>query len=268
VAKKSNSKKSTAPARKPSAPPVAKKVKKPVRPVAKASAAKAASAPAKPAAKPARKPIPAKAVTSYMATLKAKASAAHASALSANRLAAKPPKKIKCPLTKSELEEFRRVLLDKRRAILGDMNSIEADALRTNRQDGSGDLSNMPTHPADIGSDNFEQEFTLGLLDSERKLLSEINAALERVEAGTFGVCVGTGEAIGMPRLRARPWAKYCIEYAKMLEKGLVIPEEDRAPSASDDDEDDDDVSPAENDSDDMEEAEDDDGFGQDDSED
>ena len=40
----------------------------------------------------------------------------------------------------------------------------------------------MPTHPADIGTDNFEQEFTLGLLESERTLLSEINAALERID--------------------------------------------------------------------------------------
>jgi len=184
----------------------------------------------------------------------------------------KPPKKIKSTLTKTELDEFRQVLLDKRRAILGDMSSIEADALRTNRQDGSGDLSNMPTHPADIGSDNFEQEFTLGLLDSERKLLSEINAALERIDGGTFGVCLGAGcgcdEIIGIARLRARPWAKYCIEYAKMLEKGLVPPEREQTPAAAEDDEDEDDTSPAESDTDESEEADDDDGFGQEDTED
>lgn len=151
-------------------------------------------------------------------------------ALKAKRAAAKaaPVRKIKSPLTKAELEQFRRLLMEKRRALLGDMSGIEAEALRTNRQDGSGDLSNMPTHPADIGTDNFEQEFTLGLLESERTLLSEINAALDRIEAGTFGVCLGTGQIIGTPRLQARPWAKYCIEYAKLIEKGLVQPSEDR----------------------------------------
>ena len=246
MAKKSNVKKNTAPARKPSTPP-AKKVKKPARFVVKPPAAKPmmkAKTTSKPASRPAAIVAP------------------------PPKQAAKPHKKIKSPLSRTELEEFRHVLLDKRRAILGDMSSIEADALRTNRQDGSGDLSNMPTHPADIGSDNFEQEFTLGLLDSERKLLSEINQALERIDGGTFGVCVGTGEVISLPRLRARPWAKYCIEYAKLLEKGLVVPENEQPPNAADEEEDEDDASPAESDADETEEADDDDGFVQEDSED
>jgi len=246
VAKKSNVKKSTAPARKPSAPPP-KKAKKTARFVSKPPAARPATK-TKATHKPASRP------TGITAP--------------PPKQAVKPPKKIKSPLSRTELEEFRRVLLDKRRAILGDMSSIEADALRTNRQDGSGDLSNMPTHPADIGSDNFEQEFTLGLLDSERKLLSEINQALERIDAGTFGVCVGTGEVIGLPRLRARPWAKHCIEYAKLLEKGLVVPESEQPSNAADDEEDEDDASPAESDADETGETDDDDAFGPEDTED
>jgi RNA polymerase-binding protein DksA len=153
---------------------------------------------------------------------------------------ASKPIKLKCPLSKSELAEFRRLLLDKRRAILGDMSGIESEALRTNRQDGSGDLSNMPTHPADIGTDNFEQEFTLGLLESERALLKEINEALDRIENGTYGVCLGTGQPIGLARLRARPWAKYCIEYARLMEKGLVRPSEQLGGAGGDDEEDED----------------------------
>ena len=250
MAKKLPTKKNAAPARKPSAP-TAKKVQKPARPVAKA-ATKPTTVTKSLKSGTVRKPIPYRAMAIAAPAPKP----------------VKPAKKVKSPLTKSELEEFRQVLLEKRRAILGDMNSIEADALRTNRQDGSGDLSNMPTHPADIGSDNFEQEFTLGLLDSERKLLSEINAALERIENGTFGVCAGTGQIIATARLRARPWAKYCIEYAKMLEKGLVPPENDQTPADNDDEDDDDDVSPAESDSDETDDAEDDDGFVQEDAED
>ncbi len=133
----------------------------------------------------------------------------------------------KSVLSKSELDEFRKMLMDKRRALLGDMSGIEAEAFRTNRQDRSGDLSNIPIHPADIGSDNYEQEFTLGLLESERTLLTEINEALERMEAGSYGICLGTGKPIDKARLRARPWAKYCIDYARMREKGLVQPEDE-----------------------------------------
>lgn len=135
--------------------------------------------------------------------------------------------KVKSPLTKADLEEFRKMLMEKRRALLGDMSGIEAEAFRTNRQERSGDLSNIPIHPADIGSDNYEQEFTLGLLESERTLLTEINDALDRMDEGTYGICLGTGNPIDKARLKARPWAKYCIEYARLIEKGLVRPNEE-----------------------------------------
>jgi len=129
--------------------------------------------------------------------------------------------KVKSRLKKSQLKEFRQMLLEKRRELVGDMD-IEAGSMRTNRQEGSGDLSNMPTHPADIGTDSYEHEFTLGLLESERVLLEKINAALERIDNGTYGICLGTGKPISLARLRARPWARYCIEFTRQLEKGLV----------------------------------------------
>ena len=141
----------------------------------------------------------------------------------------KPPKikKLKTPLTKKQLKEFKEMLLEKRRSLIGDMSGIEGNSLGKNMQESSGDLSNMPTHPADIGSDNFEHEFTLGLLESERALLVEINEALDRVADCSFGVCLGTGKPIGLPRLRARPWCRYGIEYQRMIEKGLVRPGDD-----------------------------------------
>lgn len=129
----------------------------------------------------------------------------------------------KSPLSRTELTGFRRMLLKKRQSIVGDMNGIEAEALRT-RQESSGDLSTMPTHPADIGTDNYEHEFSLGLLESERALLAEINDALARIDEKTYGICMGTGGEIGKARLKARPWARYCIEHARKIEKGLVRP--------------------------------------------
>lgn len=141
----------------------------------------------------------------------------------AGRPASRKLKKLKSPLTKKQLAGFREKLLEKRRDLLGDMNAIEHTALGNGRG-GSGDL--MPTHPADLGSDNYEQEFTLGLLESERTLLKEIHEALERIDEGIYGVCLGTGKPIGLPRLNARPWAKYCIDYARMVEKGLIRPGE------------------------------------------
>ena len=136
--------------------------------------------------------------------------------------APKKKKKLKSPLKKSQLARYRKMLLEKRRALLGDMSGIAAGAFRGGN--GGGDLSSMPTHPADIGSDNYEQEFSLGLLESERALLEEIDEALQRIEDRTYGVCVGTGKPIGVPRLNARPWSKYGIEYARMVEQGLIRP--------------------------------------------
>lgn len=133
---------------------------------------------------------------------------------------------VKTPLTKAQLKEFRQMLLDKRHSILGDMSGIKAEAARRGGRGDRSDLSNMPTHPADLGTDNYEHEFSLGLLESERALLEEIDEALARIENRTFGICMGTGKRIGLARLRARPWAKYNIDYARMVEKGLVHPDE------------------------------------------
>ncbi len=143
---------------------------------------------------------------------------------------ARKSKKPKHPITRAELKKMREALLAKRRAILGDMSGMEAEALGIARHAAAGDLSNVPTHPADIGTDNYEQEFTLGLLESERILVAEIDEALARIDEGTYGICLGTGTPIHKARLEARPWAKYCIEYARLIEKGLVHPgEEDQS---------------------------------------
>ena len=102
----------------------------------------------------------------------------------------------------------------------------QSEALRKSRLGASGDLSSMPIHMADIGSDNYEQEFTLDLLDSERKMLVKIYEAMLRIQDGTYGICDGTGEQIARARLEAKPWAKYGIKYAQMLENGEVFEDE------------------------------------------
>jgi DnaK suppressor protein len=125
-------------------------------------------------------------------------------------------------LTPEDLVFFKHLLLEKRAEIIGDVSSMESDALKKSRLDAAGDLSSMPIHMADIGTDNYEQEFALGLLDSERKLLHEINDALMRIEDGTYGICEGTGEPIARARLEASPWSRYSVAYASKVEKGLV----------------------------------------------
>ncbi len=128
----------------------------------------------------------------------------------------------KSRLSAATIEHFRQMLLQKRREIIYNVNEMEDETLKQSRLDASGDLSSMPIHMADLGTDNYEQEFALGLMDSERKLLREIDDALQRIEDKTYGICEGTGKPIPKARLEAQPWARYCVEYARMLEQGLV----------------------------------------------
>jgi len=121
-------------------------------------------------------------------------------------------------LTTVDIEHFKQLLLKKRQEIAGNVSEIEEEAL--NKADG--DLSNMPIHLADMGTDSYEQEFALGLMDSERNLLREIDDALYRIEQKTYGTCEATGVPLAKARLEAKPWAKYCVEYARKLEQGLI----------------------------------------------
>lgn len=118
-------------------------------------------------------------------------------------------------LTAKQLENYRQLLLEKLREILGSLNAIEENLFQ-----GDGELSSMPVHMADIGSDSFEQDFSLGLMAEEKKLVKEILAALQRIEDGSFGICEGLGIPIEPNRLEAIPWTRYSLEFARMVEKG------------------------------------------------
>ena len=207
------------------APTAKKAAKKAVRKTAK----KAATGAARKAVKTTAKKVVRKAARRTVkksAKKSARKSATPPAAAAIEAPAAEPgrkPKRVKSPLTAAQLRKFRSMLLAKRRELVGDMTGIEAEALGADRQEVKGDISD---HPADAGTDNFEQEFSLGLLESERILLGEIDEALGRIEQKIYGICLGTGRPIGTARLKARPWAKYCIEYARMVEKGLVRPGE------------------------------------------
>ena len=123
-------------------------------------------------------------------------------------------------LSAADIDHFKALLLAKRRELVGDVNEIHNEALRNSRMDAAGDLSAMPIHMADIGTDTYHQELDVGLIDSERKLLRQIDEALDRINQGTYGTCLGTGKSIGKPRLEAKPWARYSVEYARIIENG------------------------------------------------
>lgn len=123
-------------------------------------------------------------------------------------------RKVKTGLSKKDLEYFRRLLLEKRAEIVGSVEGMQEA-----RNSGGGESSHMPLHMADVGSEHFEQEFNLGLMESEKKLVVEIDEALMRMQSGTYGVCIESGKPIPRARLEIKPWAKYTIEVAAERER-------------------------------------------------
>lgn len=125
-----------------------------------------------------------------------------------------PKKPQKTHLSRKELNHYKKLLIIKRAELVGDLSAMEAEALRSN----VGNSSHMPIHMADLGSDAYEQDFMLGLAEAERKQIREIDEALQRIEEKTYGVCKLTGETIPTARLDAKPWARYTIEAARIME--------------------------------------------------
>jgi RNA polymerase-binding protein DksA len=123
-------------------------------------------------------------------------------------------------MKKAELKEFKDRLLVLRARLRGDVTQLADAALRKNRTEANGDLSSMPIHMADIGSDNFEQEFTLSLMENEEEALHQIENALERIEDNTYGECEECGAKIPKARLTAIPYTAMCVKCASLQERG------------------------------------------------
>src|SRR4051812_41397511 len=99
-------------------------------------------------------------------------------------------------LGKKELERFKKLLETIRIKIAGDLQHLEGDSLNTNQRDASGDLSGYSFHMADMATDNFDREFTLGLASNEQQILNMIDVALRKIVDGTYGICENCNKPI------------------------------------------------------------------------
>lgn len=113
------------------------------------------------------------------------------------------------------MEEYRRQLLQLKIQLRGDVDSL----LRATLSPGNGHGSRMPIHMAELGSDATAVEANLRFSAAEQERLALIDAALQRIDAGTYGICTVTGRRISRDRLNAVPYAEHCIEYARQLEQ-------------------------------------------------
>jgi len=121
----------------------------------------------------------------------------------------------KSPFKKRELNRFREILLRKRAELIGDVSTMENEALRSE----FGGTSHLPQHMAEQGSDTYDQAISLDLAAADRQLIKEIDEALRRIAEGTYGICELTGRPIRADRLEELPWARYSIDAARELER-------------------------------------------------
>lgn len=116
-------------------------------------------------------------------------------------------------MKKADMKVYRDRLLDLRARLRGDMSSMTQAALHKGGGEGNG--SSMPIHMAELGSDNFEQEFTLSLLATEEDRMGMIELALQRIEDGSFGICESCEGPIPKTRLNAIPYTPVCVKCAE-----------------------------------------------------
>ncbi|HET6164007.1 MAG TPA: TraR/DksA C4-type zinc finger protein [Planctomycetota bacterium] len=109
-------------------------------------------------------------------------------------------------LTTQQLDHFRELLEQRRHRLSSDLTLMQDEALKVTGQDNSADSV------ADAGTDNYEQDFTLGLIESEEALAREVDEALVRLEQAAFGVCETCETPIPLARLEILPFTRYCVE--------------------------------------------------------
>lgn len=114
-------------------------------------------------------------------------------------------------LTPKEVREFKDILLTLRERVSGEYSTLSRDNLEANQRDPS--LS-------DQGTDTFDREMELNMMGGEQEVLFEIDAALRRIEKGTYGICELTGQPINIERLQALPYVRYTVRAQSELEKG------------------------------------------------
>jgi DnaK suppressor protein len=130
-----------------------------------------------------------------------------------------PESKTARKFTRKELQHFKDRLLREKKRVLEEMGEIQNESLKTSIADQSGENSRYSYHLGDTASLAYGREFSMGLAERQQKYMEQIDEALQRIEEGTYGICLVTGEAIPVERLEEVPVAKYSVKGKEILEK-------------------------------------------------
>ena len=124
-------------------------------------------------------------------------------------------------MTQLQTDRFRDLLLAQRAQIEPVHDELQKEH-ETSLEDKTGELlsSSVDDHLADNASETYDRELDFSLGESVDTVVAEIDAALKRIDDGTYGVCEACGRPIPEERLEARPWATLCIEDQRRREQG------------------------------------------------
>jgi len=125
-------------------------------------------------------------------------------------------------MTKAERERYRSRLKELARRMNGDVDTLREEAMQS-QGEASGNLSNAPMHLADLGTETFQQELSLSLLEGKTGLLTDVSDALQRLDDGTFGVCENCQQPISKERLDTLPYTRHCIACASRLDRDDAV---------------------------------------------
>jgi len=126
---------------------------------------------------------------------------------------------VKKKFNKKELAEFKKIILKIKEEVLDEIKHISEDTLKKSQKDASGDISGYTYHMADVATDTYDREFSLGLASNEREALYELDDALKKIDEGAFGICEGCKSLISKVRLKAVPYARLCVKCQQKKEK-------------------------------------------------
>lgn len=121
-------------------------------------------------------------------------------------------------MDKKTLIQYRKVLMDIKEKITGQIKQISSDA-SSSQKDTAGDVSGHALHMADVATDMYDREFSLGLASNDRELLYKVDEALKRIEDSTFGLCTECSKPIAVARLKAIPYAQTCLPCQEKIER-------------------------------------------------
>ena len=126
---------------------------------------------------------------------------------------------MKKKFSKKDLLYFKKLALKRKEEIIDQINHISEDTLKKSQKDAAGDISGYTYHMADIATDTYDREFSIGLASNERKLIYEIDDAVKKIEDGTYGICEECKNLITKTRLKAIPYARLCLKCQEKTEK-------------------------------------------------